>query len=534
MQVSMPDAAAKRAPSAASGQQRRTVGTSALGFGLFLAVNMLSTGGGTFPLLPVAFQTFDVMFPFYLAQALCLVTTLFAGALVAYRWPRCFTHRTTVLCGPIACLGSLCLIAPLYLPRFTPWLVPVGGALLGVGSGLFMLFWQRLFASRDFAEGMLGIVLGMACAAPLYVLLSAMPSAVAAFVAALVAIPLAEVLLIDGSRTMDLDQPMFEDEPRAHANVYRHALNVHWRSALCVGCFAFTGGIARAVTVENPAVGHLVNTASMAGVLVAAVALVLLWRRKTLRFNTVLVFRTLFPAVVSTFVALPYLGEAYLRGFAGVAYAVFTFGLMVLMAQCAQTSHEAGVHPVVLYGCFAGIVFALQAVGFVVGYLSPHVFADRALQLTTMALSSVWVLALAMYLVRGHLDPNSPHTRSVEFIALDPASASETGPAVPATPIARGAPEGVSQRDAWLGETDKNAPYRDRVSKKCDVLAQRYLLTIREGEILELIARGNTVPRMAETLVISENTVKTYCRRLYAKLGVHKRSEALDLLEELG
>lgn len=525
----MPDTTARRAPSAASGQRRRAVGTSALGFGLFLAINMLSTGGGAFPLLPVEFQTFGVMLSFYLAQALCLVATLAAGALVAYRRPRCFARRTTVLCGPVACAGSLCLIAPLYLPRFAPWLVPVGGALLGVGSALFMLFWQRLFASRDFAQGMLGIVLGMACAAPLYVLLSAMPSAVAAFVTALVAIPLAEVLLIGASRTMDLDQPMFEDEPRAHANVYRHALGVHWRSALCVGCFAFTGGIARAVTIEDPRVGSLVNMASMAGVLVSALALVLLWRRKTLRFNTVLVFRTLFPAVVTAFVALPYLGEAYLRAFAGVAYAVFTFGLMILMAQCAQTSHEAGVHPVVLHGCFAGIVFALQAVGFVVGYLSPHAFADRALQLTTMALSSVWVLALTMYLVRGHLDPNSPHTRSVEFIALEPASTPEPIPVAPP-----GAPEGAPRRNAWLGETDANAPYRDRVSKQCDVLAQRYLLTIREGEILELIARGNTVPRMAETLVISENTVKTYCRRLYAKLGVHKRSEVLDLLEELG
>lgn len=490
---------------------------------------MLSMGGGAFPLLPVEFQTFHVMLSFSMAQAVCLWVVLILGAVISFFWPAAFRHRTVVLCGPVMCLGLLCLIIPLYVPDSTAWIVPLGGALAGTGSGLFTLLWQRLFASQDFAQGTFGIVAGMVCAAPLYVLLSAIPSAVAAFTAALVAIPLAEVLLIDGSRKMDLGQPMFEDEPRAHANVYRHALSVHWRSALCVGCFAFVGGIARAVTVENPAMGALVNMMSMAGVLVSSVALVLLWRRKTLRFNTVLVFRTLFPVVTTAFVVLPYLGDTYLRMFAGVAYAVFNFGLMILMAQCVQASHEAGIHPVFLYGCFAGVVFGLQAIGFMVGYLSPHVFDERTLQLTTMALSSVWMLALTMYLVRGRMDPNSKQTRSLEFIALEPVlEADERGHAE--TSVG----EREDQGPSWSAETDENTPYRDRISKQCGVLARRYLLTMREGEILELIARGNSVPRMAETLAISENTVKTYCRRLYAKLGVHKRGEVLDLLEEMG
>lgn len=47
---------------------------------------------------------------------------------------------------------------------------------------------------------------------------------------------------------------------------------------------------------------------------------------------------------------------------------------------------------------------------------------------------------------------------------------------------------------------------------------------------MELIARGNTVTRIAEDLVVSENTIRTHCRRLYAKLGVHKKQEFLDLV----
>lgn len=85
----------------------------------------------------------------------------------------------------------------------------------------------------------------------------------------------------------------------------------------------------------------------------------------------------------------------------------------------------------------------------------------------------------------------------------------------------------------WMRDPAGSQAYKDRVSKQCAILAKRYFLTMREAEVMELIARGNSVPRMAETLVISENTVRTYCKRLYAKLDVHKRKELLELLEEL-
>ena len=37
---------------------------------------------------------------------------------------------------------------------------------------------------------------------------------------------------------------------------------------------------------------------------------------------------------------------------------------------------------------------------------------------------------------------------------------------------------------------------------------------------------------MAEALFVSENTVKSHCKNLYRKLGVHNRQEVFDLVEE--
>jgi len=52
-------------------------------------------------------------------------------------------------------------------------------------------------------------------------------------------------------------------------------------------------------------------------------------------------------------------------------------------------------------------------------------------------------------------------------------------------------------------------------------------LTLREIEILRLIAEGLTNREVGEQLCLSENTVKTYLQELYQKLDAHSRIEAV-------
>ncbi len=51
-------------------------------------------------------------------------------------------------------------------------------------------------------------------------------------------------------------------------------------------------------------------------------------------------------------------------------------------------------------------------------------------------------------------------------------------------------------------------------------------LSDRESEVLALIARGLTNAQIADELYLSIETVKTYVKRLYAKLDVHNRAQA--------
>ena len=59
-------------------------------------------------------------------------------------------------------------------------------------------------------------------------------------------------------------------------------------------------------------------------------------------------------------------------------------------------------------------------------------------------------------------------------------------------------------------------------------------LSERELELLRLIAAGMTNRAIAESLMVSVNTVKTHARSIYGKLGVRNRTQAAARARELG
>lgn len=63
-----------------------------------------------------------------------------------------------------------------------------------------------------------------------------------------------------------------------------------------------------------------------------------------------------------------------------------------------------------------------------------------------------------------------------------------------------------------------------------DTLATQWALTSREREVFALLAVGRTQPWVAEHLGISESTVNSHVRHIYAKAGVNSRQGMLDLV----
>jgi DNA-binding NarL/FixJ family response regulator len=59
-------------------------------------------------------------------------------------------------------------------------------------------------------------------------------------------------------------------------------------------------------------------------------------------------------------------------------------------------------------------------------------------------------------------------------------------------------------------------------------------LTPRELEVLRLIARGTSNTDIAQSLVVSDATVKTHVARIFAKLDLHDRAQAVVFAYETG
>jgi DNA-binding NarL/FixJ family response regulator len=57
-------------------------------------------------------------------------------------------------------------------------------------------------------------------------------------------------------------------------------------------------------------------------------------------------------------------------------------------------------------------------------------------------------------------------------------------------------------------------------------------LSAREQEVLELVARGYLLKEVCEAMKLSQHTVDTYLRRIYEKLHVHSRAQAVALYAE--
>ena len=71
-------------------------------------------------------------------------------------------------------------------------------------------------------------------------------------------------------------------------------------------------------------------------------------------------------------------------------------------------------------------------------------------------------------------------------------------------------------------------------SSAIDEVCARYGLSERERVLLGLLAEGLNALQAADRLTVSRNTVKSHMAHIYAKTGVHTRSELEELLEDCG
>ena len=403
--------------------------------------------------------------------------------------------------------------------------------------------WPCVFAGDEPDKGARDLIVGTAWSSVIYFLLYLIPRAITAYLIPAVFLPLSCLALVLSTRNIDLNQPMFEEKPYEHPLVYKTAVKDYWQAVLCVGALALGAGIMRALAIDDPGIGSLVNILSMIAALIAALLLIFIWKKHDFVVNIVNLYHMIFPVIITGLLFLPFLGMAYERWFASIFYAVYKIALLLMMLHAAQAARDRGLSPVFIYSLFSGLVYLFHNGGFIAGNFAEVVHVMNVSSLTAASIFTIWILSVMHFLGSGGWKRKSELAQSNANI-IELVNVSVAKPSIEAN---------ISEANI-LKELEENAPVQaavsetpqkktatnsndfiihDMLSKRVEVIKNQYHLSMRESEIAELVARGYTVARIAEELVVSENTIRTHTKRIYAKLDIHKKSELLELLDSV-
>ena len=264
------------------------------------------------------------------------------------------------------------------------------------------------------------------------------------------------------------------------------ALQSLWRVALCVFVFCLVRQVASLTTTSNEfaltgrLVGHFVEVAFA----LAALAWVF-------RLNRALDFpqlwRFVFLFLAST-IAADCLFEPSLmpRLCDGVAISLI---VMLLWLVLADIAHHSDHHPYLIFGLGWGLYVSANYLGLVLVRL----VAGGATMTAELGVALLWATGVVMAFCLETRDPDVQRLFADLRTKVDPEEFAS-------------------------------------IDERCEQLGQQYGLTGREIDVLKLLAKGRSKIYIAETLYISENTVRGHSRRLYTKLGVHTRDELQAML----
>ena len=163
----------------------------------------------------------------------------------------------------------------------------------------------------------------------------------------------------------------------------------------------------------------------------------------------------------------------------------------------------------------AGCVVAMG-----VGMLVFQVFGQSG-QLVSLCVITIYMVALVIAAMNTGASATRQTEEATAAAGQEAADSANAPSPAPVPENAQPAPE------------EKPAPAETADPRKlaCEHLAEQYQLSPRESEVLWLLARGYGARYIGERLFISADTVRTHCKRIYEKVGVHNKEELIEVIE---
>lgn len=403
-----------------------------------------------------------------------------------------------------ACLASAGTLLMGFAETSTPmgWAVLVaGGMATGVGSAILLMSYSVSFGQCDIATIVTSTALSLIVGIAMFVVVSNLDLLHPLGAIAVMLLPFVEYRCLNRCSTVLIDKLEFAD-----ITLKVKKWPFAWRICAPSLLFGFALGSIRGQAIADM---HLVGGLSMqmlciglAGIVACVLMIaVMLQQRQHVNF----MFRTMLP-LIAIALAVVFLIEEV------TPFTTFAFLLCYLLFEGMMWVSYGDISQRFRLTSF--IVFGFGRGSLALGAMAATMIATFGGNVgQALDSPSAMVVTLACIIAGFGALPRGSEIRNVVI------SESES-PADEVRAEAEPADEETAEkaRAGWF-------------KRKCLVVANRYLLSKKETEVLFLLAKGRNAAYIQEQLYISEGTARTHMRHIYKKLDIHTQQELIDLVD---
>lgn len=516
-----------RSQSDASGD----LNTLSIGFGLFQAWLYTAVFGvqAVFPPEALAGGMADLLFNSFCASFSLALLLLALTNQVLLRFY--VGKKALALAAILASAGTLAVFGT-GLGGATGTIVAYGaGICMGAGASLMVAMWGTAFARYEFTTIILNTAIAIVIGMALYLcltnwILPPLSAGATVLLPILASLLLWKLTPIPYYRRQEI--PIFHPLPIRRASfVVRFGLpTLLFGVALGALRLRVVNGILRTEDITTQLV---IGAAAFAGVAIILVGIAMTKGES----HWDMLFRYLVPFAAAALMCLPHVvGPWALPAcFATmVGYLCLEALMWIFFSDMAQ---EFRLSPIFVFGLGRGLL----TVG---GFLGALLIQG---QLAVALSAPAKTLLLMLLLITGY--SLLPRQREIRAI-IDPRRSEEPGWASLKAKIdqqqaekaaaaemedADEAGDSAADVDAEAARVEERAA-KGRFHAKCEEIADRYLLSRRETEVMFLLAKGHNAAFIQDKLCISKSTAKTHINHIYRKLDIHTQQELLNMVEE--
>lgn len=521
---------------AEAGEEAGELNGNAVGLGLLVLCLLAVFYGNTAQLASDAYRVLCIAFGATFAIAVLL------GAAFDKRFHGVFRrYRPVVVASTVCCVTSVALLGVGYVPGVVQVvLAALCGMVLGCVTSLLVFYWGISFGRADAPNIAFNASISTAIAVLLYALvIEKLPFPAAHLVVCVV--PLLNIFFLRERVTENLPNPdMREATYFSELNIARGSFAVKIFPALtCLG-FVLALLLSHAGYCLTPAAGGA-GAGLTALAMVLSCVIVLISTVQTARhdqsFNHT--FRLMMPIVALFILPLPFTGTNEVSLGALLILTAMAMCITLSWTFLSNVCQEFRLSPVYVFGLGSGAIACGMLAAGAVATLAPP-FVDGIMSQSTFGL----VLCLVGLVVVCGLFPRKDDIHAIVVRSFAPGElygAEDEGTVGEEAPTVGANASAVSGRDSARSPVSatSDAPAegeqarKGRFMRRCDQVADTYLLSRRETDVLYLLAKGRNVGYIKEKLYISEGTAKTHVHHVYKKLNVHSQQELIALIESI-